>query len=110
MMVHENYNSVIEILHECMSTCNHCFDACLKEDNVKMMAECIRLDRECADICGYLEQALGRGTPFVSDLAKVCATICEACGTECRKHDHKHCQQCAEVCFKCAEECKKLAS
>ncbi|MFP7484362.1 four-helix bundle copper-binding protein [Priestia filamentosa] len=109
-MSHENYQSIIETLHECMSTCNHCYDACLKEDDVKMMAQCIHLDRECADICAYLEQALGRGTPFVPELAQVCADICEACGTECKKHDHDHCQKCAEVCFKCAEECKKLAS
>lgn len=50
-MSHENYQSVINSLHECMEACNHCFDACLQEDNVNMMAECIRLDRECADAC-----------------------------------------------------------
>ncbi|MFK3958943.1 four-helix bundle copper-binding protein [Guptibacillus hwajinpoensis] len=109
-MSHENYGSVIQTLHECMTACNHCYDSCLREDDVKMMAECIRMDRECSDICGYLEQALVRGTPFVAELATACATICEACGNECKKHDHKHCQDCAEACFKCAEECKKLAS
>ncbi|MGM9923974.1 MAG: four-helix bundle copper-binding protein [Bacillus sp. (in: firmicutes)] len=109
-MSHEKYQSAIEVLHECMTACNHCFDACLKEEDVKMMAKCIRLDRECADICAYLEQALGRGTAFVSELAEVCAVICEACGKECQKHDHDHCQKCADSCFACAETCRKLAS
>ena len=109
-MSHENYRSVIQILHECMAACNHCFDACLKEENVKMMAECIRLDRECADICSYLEQALGRNTPFVTELAAACAKICESCGNECKKHDHEHCQKCAKACLTCAEECRKLVS
>ena len=34
-----------ECLH-CMEQCNRCFDDCLKEDDTKMMAECIRLDRD----------------------------------------------------------------
>lgn len=108
-MSHEQHQQLLQTLHECMAACNHCFDACLKEDHVQMMTECIRLDRECADICNYLEQAITRGTPFISELAAVCAKICEACGNECKKHDHDHCQKCAEACFKCAEACKQVA-
>ncbi|WP_286230812.1 four-helix bundle copper-binding protein [Neobacillus mesonae] len=109
-MSHEQYQSIIEDLHECMAACNHCYDACLKEENMNMMAECIRLDRECADICAYLEQAIVRGTPFISELGQVCATICERCGNECQKHEHDHCKKCAEACFKCAEACQKLTA
>lgn len=111
-MAHEQHQELIEVLHECMEACNHCYDACLQEDNVKMLAYCIRLDRECADICAYLEQAITRGTPFVGQLAQVCAEICEACGNECDKHAdmHEHCKRCAEACHKCAEACKKVAA
>ncbi len=109
-MAHEQHQQLIDTLHECMAACNHCYDACLGEDDVKMMAECIRLDRECADMCAYLAQSLTRNSPFSSDLAAVCAKICEACGNECKKHDHHdHCQKCAEACFKCAEACKAVA-
>ncbi|MGG3572387.1 four-helix bundle copper-binding protein [Bacillus gobiensis] len=108
-MPHEQYQKLLQTLHECMTECNHCFDACLKEEDMKMMSECIRLDRECAEICGYLEQAISRGTPFVSELASVCAAVCDACGSECKKHDYDHCQKCAETCFKCAEHCKEVA-
>ncbi|MCF6411663.1 four-helix bundle copper-binding protein [Pseudalkalibacillus salsuginis] len=109
-MSHEKYQSLIDTLHECMVACNHCYDACLKEDDVKLMVDCIRLDRECADMCAFLEQALGRGTPFTAELAKACADICEACGNECKKHDHDHCQKCAESCFKCADACRNHAA
>lgn len=34
----------------------------IKEDHVNVMVECIRLERECADICAYLEQTIGRGS------------------------------------------------
>ena len=107
-MSEEQYESMIEALHECMVACNHCYDACLKEENVKMMVDCIRLDRECADICAYLEQAISRGTPFLSELSQVCAAICEACSSECEKHPHEHCQTCAAACLKCAEACRKV--
>lgn len=83
-MAHEQHQQLLKTLHECMEACNHCFDACLKETDVKMMADCIRLDRECADMCAYLEQAITRNSAFVKELAGVCATICEACGTEVR--------------------------
>lgn len=107
-MSHEPYQDLLQTLHECMIACNHCYDACLQEDDV-LMAECIRLDRECAEICGFLEQSIARGTPFISELAAVCAKICEACANECKKHNHDHCQQCAEACFKCAEACHNVA-
>ena len=108
-MTHEQQQQLIQTLHDCVAACNHCFDACLKEDHVDMMAECIRLDRECADICALLEQAVARNSPFVADLAAVCAKVCEACANECQKHDHEHCQRCAEACFKCAEACRAVA-
>ncbi|QTM98766.1 four-helix bundle copper-binding protein [Sediminibacillus dalangtanensis] len=108
-MAHEKYQELLNTLHDCMVQCNHCYDACLEEDDVKMMAPCIRLDRECADICGYLAQAITRGTPYVAELASVCAKICEDCGNECKKHEQEHCQKCADICMKCADACRKVA-
>lgn len=108
-MAHEQHAELIKTLHDCAAACNHCFDACLQEDDVKMMAQCIRLDRECADICAYLEHAVTRNSPFVAELAQACATICEACAAECAQHDHDHCQKCAEACAKCAEACRSVA-
>ncbi|KAF1677292.1 four-helix bundle copper-binding protein [Bacillus mexicanus] len=106
-MAYEQYQSLVEALHDCMVACNRCYDACLKEENENMMADCIRLDRDCADICAFVAQAIVRGTPFVSELTQACAAICEACGNECKKHDKEHFQDCAEACFSCAEACKQ---
>ncbi|MCY9140600.1 four-helix bundle copper-binding protein [Peribacillus frigoritolerans] len=97
----------MQTLNDCITACNHCYDACLKEEHINMMVECIRLDRECADIFPFLAQAMGRGTPFISELAEVCVKICESCGNECKKYDHEHCQKCAEACLGYAEECRK---
>ncbi|MBO0995142.1 four-helix bundle copper-binding protein [Bacillus sp. SD088] len=106
----QEYQSVLTALNECVLACNSCYQACLKEVDLQMMVECIRLDRECADICAYFEQAITRGTPYVAELATLCITICKDCGNECKQHNHDHCQKCAAACLKCAEECQALLS
>lgn len=82
--MHEKYQECIQECLHCMQICNHCYDACLKEENVKMMADCIRLDRECADICGFAAKAMASNSPFAPEICQLCASICEACGNECK--------------------------
>jgi hypothetical protein len=93
-----------------MEACNTCYSACLEEEDVKMMADCIRLDRECADICGFAVKSMQSNSPFASQICQLCAEICEACGNECKQHDHDHCQKCADACFKCADACRKMVA
>lgn len=107
--MNKQHDKVLSVLEDCIKACNHCFDACLKEDDVNMMANCIRLDRECADICTYAIQAITRQSPFTDKILQLCAEICEQCAEECGKHDHDHCKQCAEACSKCAEACRTAA-
>lgn len=97
---------LVHTLGNCINHCNYCADACLDEDDVKMMVKCIRLDRACAEICSTLNQLMISGFEDVEDLVKYCAKICHMCADECSKHDAKHCQDCAEACRQCAEECK----
>lgn len=81
-----NYEECIQACIDCMEACNRCYDACLKEENVKMMVDCIRMDRECADICALAIKSMQSNSPFASLICKLCAEICEACGNECKKH------------------------
>ncbi len=53
---------ILGALHNCIVTCNECFDACLSEHHVSSMAECIRLDRDCSEICSLLVQAISRNS------------------------------------------------
>ena len=46
-MAHREFHSCIEACTECAQACEHCASACLSEKDVKMMAQCIRLDRDC---------------------------------------------------------------
>ncbi|MGG6447421.1 four-helix bundle copper-binding protein, partial [Pseudobacillus badius] len=79
------YEECVKACLECMETCNVCYDACLKEEDVKMMADCIRLDRECADICAFAAKSMQTNSPFAKQICQLCADICEACGNGVRK-------------------------
>ena len=100
-------NNLTEELVNCQIACNKCFDACLEEEDVKMMAECIRLDRECADICGIATDFVSRKGTVSKDILEACAKSCDACADECEKHKHmEHCRVCAEACRRCAAACR----
>lgn len=107
-MSHERFQQCIDACLECAVECEHCATACLSEQDVKMMARCIMLDRECAAICFTSAKIMGMGGEHASEVCRVCADICDACGEECAKHEADHCQQCAKVCRNCAEECRKM--
>lgn len=100
---------LLDTVFECQKTCNNCFYACLKEDDMKMMAECIRLDRECADLCGLVVDFVQRESDRLPEILGLCATACDACADECEKHEMDHCQQCAKACRECAQACRDYA-
>jgi hypothetical protein len=88
--------------------CENCATSCLQEQDVKMMAKCIQLDRDCADICLLTARLLARSSEHGEHLMRECIEICEKCAAECEKYNMDHCQQCAQACQSCAEECKKM--
>lgn len=108
-MAHQNYASCIAACNACADACDHCAAACLQEDDVKMMARCIALDMDCAQICRLAASYMARGSELAQRICAVCAEICEACGDECAKHKHAHCQECAAACRRCAQECRAMA-
>jgi len=109
-MSHKQYESCIKACHECAMECEHCATACLNEDDLKRLAQCIQLNRDCADICAFATQIMARDSKFSKDICSLCAEICQACGDECAKHDDMdHCKKCADACYRCAEECRKMS-
>jgi hypothetical protein len=99
---------LLDALNACVAACENCASACLQEEDVKMMAPCIALDRDCSDICAITARFLARGSEHAQHLLQVCAEICKACGDECGQHHHQHCKDCAEACRRCEEACRQL--
>lgn len=104
-MEHKTFE-VKKHLADCYVLCNYCFNACLKEDDVKMLAKCIKLDKECGEICGVALSLVASDSEFKKEIVNFCIKACEACAAECRKHNHEHCRECAQSCEKCAEACR----
>ena len=112
-MAHEKNRGIMDALYNCAGECNHCATACLDEQDVKMLARCIKLDIDCADICLLSASNVARDSEHAHHLLKECAEICEACAEECEKHAKhgmEHCRVCAEACRRSAEECMQLAA
>ncbi|MCP9199694.1 four-helix bundle copper-binding protein [Gramella sp. GC03-9] len=97
---------LISALGNCINHCNYCADACLDEDHVKKMVDCIRLDRVCAEVCSALNQVLAIDYKDVRGLVEYCKKVCQACADECGKHDAKHCKDCAVACKQCVKACE----
>lgn len=95
-------------LINCAITCEDCETACLNEENITLLARCIELNRDCADICLQAARLVQRQSEIEEDFLLVVEKMCRMCAEECRKHNHDHCKQCAEVCEACAEACHML--
>ncbi|HEX7208319.1 MAG TPA: four-helix bundle copper-binding protein [Nitrososphaeraceae archaeon] len=103
------YQSCIDVCNTCAEACEYCATCDLREEDVKMMASCVQINRDCANICWTASQFMSRDSKYAIQLCSLCADICDACAIECEKHTTMdHCQRCAQICRKCAEECRKM--
>ena len=109
-------NPLVECIERCFScaqTCTVCADACLSEDAIDMLARCVRLDLDCADICMTTGRIASRRTEtnesVLVQLLELCANVCQACAEECERHasHHEHCKICAAECRRCEESCRR---
>lgn len=106
-MSHQQHKALLDALNNCIAECNHCTTACLDEQDVNMLAKCIKLDIDCAAICTLTASLIARGSDHGKHMLKECAEVCNACAKECEKHSHMdHCKACAEACMKCAAACQ----
>ncbi|AKP52519.1 four-helix bundle copper-binding protein [Cyclobacterium amurskyense] len=100
--------ALIKTLNTCADACNHCADACLDEDNIGHMIDCIRTDRVCADVCSSTAKILSMSYGPIDELLRFCVSVCTRCAEECSQHDHEHCQECARACTACKEACQNI--
>ncbi|MFC3746443.1 four-helix bundle copper-binding protein [Paenibacillus sp. GCM10012306] len=108
-MTRIQYQECIDACIRTMNACNYSYVSSLKEYRLEELRESIRLDRECADICSFAIQAMTRQSPFVVQILRLCAEICEACANESSKHLHRHCRSCIQACRECAEACRIIS-
>jgi hypothetical protein len=104
--------AAIDAAYACAQTCASCADACLAEEMVAELRQCIRLNLDCADVCGSTATLSNRRTGSNEDVIRkmleACVTACRLCAAECEKHaaKHEHCRICAEACRRCEKACQ----
>jgi Domain of Unknown Function (DUF326) len=103
----------IEECYDCAQTCTSCADACLGEEMVQQLRQCIRLNLDCADMCSatgsIATRRTGSNEEVIRLMLEACATACQLCGDECERHAemHEHCRVCAETCRRCESACRE---
>jgi hypothetical protein len=109
MRHHNMLRSCIDSCNACAAECEHCATECLKEDDIKTLALCISLTRECALMCDAAARLMSMGGEHARALCHLCAEICNECAAECERNaEMEHCKRCAIECRRCAEECKAM--
>jgi hypothetical protein len=103
----------IDACYACAQTCTSCADACLAEDMVAQLRQCIRLNLDCADICAGTASVSNRRTGTneepIRKMLDACAVACRLCAEECERHasKHEHCRICAASCRECERACQQ---
>ena len=111
--VNEPLLAAIDACYSCAQTCTSCADACLAEDMVDRLRQCIRLNLDCADVCdttaAVATRRTGSNEEVIRKMLDVCATACRLCATECERHagQHEHCRICARSCRECEHACQQ---
>ncbi|MGZ8318822.1 MAG: four-helix bundle copper-binding protein [Telluria sp.] len=108
-MALQEHQACIDACDACADACDFCLASCLREKDVKMMARCIALDIDCAQICRMASSYMARDSEFATAVCQMCADVCDSCADECTLHSAEHCRQCAKACRRCAEECRRMA-
>ena len=105
----------VDACFNCVETCTACADACLSEDKIERLVACIRLNLDCAAVCGATGSILARANKagtrqLLEAQLTTCIAFCRGCGGECNRHAeaHKHCRVAAEACLACAQACDEM--
>jgi len=90
---------------ECLS---HCFDTFKAGDPT--LAKCaVKIDNTIA-VCNALAELGNNQSPYLKDMAAVCAKVCADCEKECRIHASQHeiCATMAKACADTVAQCKEF--
>jgi hypothetical protein len=92
------WQSCIDACMRCAEACEFCATSDLKEQDVKMMASCAQMNRQCAAVCWTSASLMSMDSQFAKQFCILCADVCDACAQECENttmlttasNAHKH--------------------
>jgi len=98
----------MEKLGECHRMClSMAMTHCLEMGGEHARPQHLRLMLDCAAICAFTADALGRKSQFHSRFAALCAEVCETCAEDCAALGEM--EACVQACRECAQACREIA-
>jgi hypothetical protein len=107
------HQAAISACQTCANICDACSDEMMGAESPyyrELRARCIRLCRECADICSLSVHWMSRSSWLSNDICRLCAEVCNACAEACEQHapHYRLCGPCAAECRRCATVCMEM--
>ena len=110
----EAIETLVRRASECAAACETCEARAIEHVSMGMteMVGCIRLSRECAELCRAVIVLATGGSTRLPELARICAAACDDCGAQCGAHaaHEAACAHCHETCAACAEACRAVTA
>lgn len=98
----------IAALQDCHAMCSSmAMTHCLELSGEHGRPQHLRLMLDCAAICAFTADTLGRKSQFHNRFAALCAEVCETCEKECEALGNM--DDCAQACHACAVLCRQIA-
>jgi hypothetical protein len=104
----DSFNASLTALNDCATYCDLCAAACLRETDVRQMADCIRMTMDCAEVCRVTSAMLARTSDSINVMCRACAEVCARCAEHCEGFELDHCRACAKACRRAQEECEAI--
>jgi hypothetical protein len=98
----------IEALQHCHATCHSMTMLhCLEMGGEHARPQHLRLMLDCAAICAFTADAIGRKSQFHHRFDAVCAEVCRTCAQDCENIGGM--EESVQACRRCADLCESLA-
>ena len=98
----------IAALQHCHAICSSmAMTHCLEMGGEHARPQHLRLMLDCAGLCAFTADALGRKSQFHTRFAALCAEVCETCEKDCEALGDM--EDCVQACRTCAARCRQVA-
>jgi hypothetical protein len=100
--------NAISALQDCHAICSSmAMTHCLEMGGEHARPQHLRLMLDCAALCAFTADALGRKSQFHNRFAALCAEVCETCEKDCEALGDM--EDCVQACRTCADRCRLIA-
>jgi len=103
----ETADAILALQH-CHAVCGSmAMTHCLEMGGEHARPQHLRLMLDCAGLCAFTADALGRKSQFHNRFAALCAEVCETCEKDCEALGKM--DDCVQACRTCAARCRQVA-